>query len=514
MTRLVLVYLLPAALNVGLGVFVGSRNWESRDNRLLALGCACLGTYCFRLFEVHSRSVEEAQVIFGALAFGPMFAGAFLSDFLFSVSRNHLVRPRPLEVAIIYLPTTFFALSYALTDWIFAGFRLTDSGAYIPLPGPLVQYPLYFLLLLGLIAVAQTVRRLVRTSDGIQRKQLLWSVSGIGLALLLCILVWLLKIRDLYSLIAPLSTVFVSGCMAVAVLKYGLLPSTEQLKREKAEAEAQQAELSRQILDSQMREERLRHERVEIEAKAREAELEGELQTARQMQMGLMPKESPDVPGLDISGQCVPANHVGGDYFQYFLEEDRLTVALADVTGKAMEAAIPVVMFSGILRSQMELQGTLLERFNRLNRSLVGAMSGRAFVSLVMGELDISSRSFAVCNAAFPYPYHYCAARGHLLELEVSAYPLGVRTDTEYETVEARPEPGDMLVFCSDGIVETIDPRGNLLGYDRTSEIVQTACSEDSAESTLDRILHEVGRFRGEAPQVDDMTCVVVRLLL
>ena len=80
-------------------------------------------------------------------------------------------------------------------------------------------------------------------------------------------------------------------------------------------------------------------------------ELEEELQTAHDMQMDLMPTEVPQIPGFEIVGQCIPANHVGGDFFQYFPQNGKLSISLADVTGHAMEAAIPVMMFSGILKS-------------------------------------------------------------------------------------------------------------------------------------------------------------------
>jgi len=82
-------------------------------------------------------------------------------------------------------------------------------------------------------------------------------------------------------------------------------------------------------------------------------ELEEELQTAHDMQMGLMPTESPEVQGFDISGRCLPANHVGGDFFQYYSKDGQLAVCMADVTGHAMEAAVPVMMFAGVLNTEV-----------------------------------------------------------------------------------------------------------------------------------------------------------------
>ena len=83
-------------------------------------------------------------------------------------------------------------------------------------------------------------------------------------------------------------------------------------------------------------------------------ELEEELQTAHKLQMGLMPARPPEIEGLDIAGRCIPATHVGGDFYQYFVHDDKLILCLADVTGHAMDAAIPMVQFSGILKSEMQ----------------------------------------------------------------------------------------------------------------------------------------------------------------
>ena len=242
-------------------------------------------------------------------------------------------------------------------------------------------------------------------------------------------------------------------------------------------------------------------------------ELEKELQTAHEMQMSLMPKESPRIEGLDIAGQCIPANHVGGDYFQYFSQDGRLTMALADVTGHAMEAAIPVVMFSGILKSHMELGGALQERFQRLNRSIYGTIRGRTLVCLAMGELDLSTCMLSLSDSGCPYPYHYRASTGDVVELQVDAYPLGVRPDTEYPVIQAQLEAGDRVVFCSDGVMEAVNAAGEQFGYERTAGVIRRACAEGlSAEATIDRILSEVNAFRENAPQADDMTCVVVRV--
>jgi hypothetical protein len=144
-------------------------------------------------------------------------------------------------------------------------------------------------------------------------------------------------------------------------------------------------------------------------------ELEEELQTAHDLQMGLMPKDSPQIEGFDVAGRCLPANHVGGDLFQYFPQDGNLAICMADVTGHGMEAAVPVMMFSGILDTQMEVGDTLEELFGKLNRSLCRNLAdSRTYVCFSMGELYTATIKFRLSNSGCPYPYHYQTANGEM----------------------------------------------------------------------------------------------------
>lgn len=261
---------------------------------------------------------------------------------------------------------------------------------------------------------------------------------------------------------------------------------------------------------------------------------EEELQTAHDMQMGLMPEGSPRIEGLDIAGRCLPANHVGGDFFQYFERDGRLSVCLADVTGHAMAAAIPVVMFSGVLESEMH-HGESVEKlfghlsdilhrenqpgegmvrlFRNLNRTLHRSLNVHTFVCLVMGEFELTGRTLRVANSGCPYPYLYRAAERTVQEVPLDAYPLGVRPDTAYAVEEVQLEAGDRVVFCSDGIIEAQNGAGELFGFERTAEVVRRGGEEGlTAAELVERLFAEVEGFSGEVPQGDDQTVVVVVL--
>ncbi len=258
----------------------------------------------------------------------------------------------------------------------------------------------------------------------------------------------------------------------------------------------------------------LREQQARLQAQeALNRELEEELQMAHDLQMGLMPTQSPQIKGLDMAGRCIPANHVGGDFFQYFQQDGRLTLCLADVTGHAMEAAVPVMMFSGILESEIKYDYTLIDLYTHLNQTLHRKLNNRTYVCFCMGTFDIATRSFRMANAACPYPFHYRAATGDVDELEVGAYPLGARSDSVYTDLETMVGIGDYVVFCSDGIIEAVNKQDDPFGFEQTAQCIRQSALEGlSAKALIDRLIDAVQTFVGEVPQADDMTCVVLRV--
>ena len=240
--------------------------------------------------------------------------------------------------------------------------------------------------------------------------------------------------------------------------------------------------------------------------------LEKELDTAHDMQMQLMPTAHPRIEGFDIAGICRPATHVGGDFFQYFpLPDGRLVLAMADVTGHGMEAAIPTVLFSGILDNQMESASSPDELFSRLNRSLYRTLNRRTFVCFAMGELDPARGRVRVTNGGCPYPYHYSARTGAVEEVRLDAFPLGLRPESDYAVVEVELAPGDRLVLCSDGIIEAAGEEAEIFGFERTAAVIGAAAAADlAAAEVIERLLDEVDRFCGAGEQHDDQTVVVL----
>ena len=242
--------------------------------------------------------------------------------------------------------------------------------------------------------------------------------------------------------------------------------------------------------------------------------LEEELEMAQKMQMGLMPTEAPVLQGFDLAGRCIPATHVGGDFFQYFVQEGKLSICMADVTGHAMAAAVPVMMFSGILESEIRHGEHLDQLFTNLNHTLLNKLDKRTFVCFAMGALDPVTHLVQLANSGCPYPFHFSADTGTLSEIEVDAYPLGVRSANVYQVIEAKLDSGDYLVFCSDGIIEAADAAEEIFGFEQTAATIRQGCIEGlSADALIDRIIGAVQTFAGAVPQGDDMTCLVLRVI-
>lgn len=247
---------------------------------------------------------------------------------------------------------------------------------------------------------------------------------------------------------------------------------------------------------------------------AQKEELERELRTAHDMQMALMPHTAPVMPGYQIAGRCVPSNHVGGDLFKYYrLPHGRFAGVLADVSGHGMEAAVPLLVFSGLLESQLQLGGTIEDLTRRLNASLCKTLTGRTFICLLIAELQSANRRLRLVNAGCPHPYHYQARSGRIAELQTEAYPLGVRRHTAYQGLEVQLEAGDWVVVCSDGIVEAANGAGEVFGYERLAAAVAEGCAvAPTAMELLAGLLAAVRQFSGGAVQGDDQTLVVLKV--
>ena len=239
-----------------------------------------------------------------------------------------------------------------------------------------------------------------------------------------------------------------------------------------------------------------------------------ELRTAHDMQMGLMPEEDPIVRGFDISGICLPANDVGGDFFDYvWLDRKRtkLGIAVADVSGKAMKAAITAVMTSGMIYREAGGNQSPKTILRNMNRPMYTKLDSRMFTALSFAVIDTRKKELRFSNAGQSYPLLKRGKEVRSLEVKGARLPLGVKEDVTYEEMAVKLKKGDTLIFYTDGIPEAKDAKDEFYGFERLKSLMENLGGL-LAKEMRDRILSEVKSFTGNAPQHDDMTVVVVRV--
>lgn len=248
-------------------------------------------------------------------------------------------------------------------------------------------------------------------------------------------------------------------------------------------------------------------------------ELESELQKAHRMQMGLLPATPIRGDSFEIAGVCAPANHVGGDYFNYFwLDDARRTLGFgaADVSGKAMEAAVHAMQLSGIFRYEFRGGRPLNEVAMRLDEDLREQMDEASFVTCCLGTLDLETRHVHLINAAHPFPYHFSASADELRAIHLPSIPLGMvlppGSPVGHAKAVIQVAPQDLLVFYSDGVTDMRNEYGEFYETDRLEQKIK-AHIRASAEDLVSLILEDVYLFKGDASQPDDMTLLVIRML-
>lgn len=228
-----------------------------------------------------------------------------------------------------------------------------------------------------------------------------------------------------------------------------------------------------------------------------------ELVEARQIQVGLFPAQPPDVPGFEFQARCIPCHEVGGDWFDYVLLDDgRVGIILADVSGKGMAAALLMSSTRSILRLLSEgfPPGEVLQRINRI---LLKDLPASRFVTMIYAVLDIVHRRLVFANAGHPYPLLVDAGGARFLETE-SGLPLGIREGTFAER-EVQLPAGTRLVLYSDGLSEATNSADEEYGTARIRRYFH------SPSATVDSLLDDVRCFVSGSPAFDDMTVVMIR---
>jgi phosphoserine phosphatase RsbU/P len=241
--------------------------------------------------------------------------------------------------------------------------------------------------------------------------------------------------------------------------------------------------------------------------------LNRELEIAREVQEHLFPQRLPPVPGLDYCGRCRPAREVGGDYYDFIeLPEGRLGIAIGDVSGKGIGAALMMASLEASLRGQVSVGLDLAELMTRINSLVYDASPASRYATLFYAQYDPRSLRLSYVNAGHnpPVILHKSAGVGQVFRLETGGPPIGLLRDC-YQQDSFSLRPGDLAVLFTDGVSESMNSRGDDWGEDRLIECAKT-CHGLTALDTMTRILADAEAFAAGASQHDDMTLVVLRV--
>jgi phosphoserine phosphatase RsbU/P len=248
-----------------------------------------------------------------------------------------------------------------------------------------------------------------------------------------------------------------------------------------------------------------------------EERIEKELRFAQRVQLALLPAEVPKLRGVDLAGRFAPARELGGDLHDFLLPDDNaLVVAVGDVSGKGVPAALYSAFAGELVRSRTFRRRYAPERFSvpavlqAMNTILHERQLEEYYCTLCYALFDLKRRSVAIANSGLPYPIRCSGA--DCGQIELPGVPLGSFAGVSYEQVTFPLNAGDTFVFCSDGVFEAFNEEGTEFGARRLLDVVRNV-RDLSAHAIVDAIFEAVRVFRGEAAQNDDMTAVAVKTL-
>ncbi len=245
------------------------------------------------------------------------------------------------------------------------------------------------------------------------------------------------------------------------------------------------------------------------------AQLESELETARKIQEKLLPREMPQLSGFEIAGTSLPSMQVGGDYFDFLdLGKGQLGIAIGDVSGKGIPAALLMANLQASLHAQTLETGKVAKVVSRINNLLVRSTESNMFATFFYGLLDRNTSTFTSTNAGHNPPI-LLRTDGKIERLETGNLVLGFLPDQKYSQQTISLQVGDILVLYTDGITEARDPQpqkdeDKLFGEERLIEVIEANASL-SAREIQAAILQAVSTHTKDTPQGDDITLVVVK---
>ena len=243
--------------------------------------------------------------------------------------------------------------------------------------------------------------------------------------------------------------------------------------------------------------------------------LDHDLEIARDIQRMLLPAEAPAINGFQISGLNVPARQVSGDYFDYIqVDDERLGVAIADVSGKGVPASLIMAICRSVLRAEAARNPSPADVLRKVNRQLYPDIKEDMFISMAYLILDHQRDGVTLARAGHDAPLLYKRHSQTVTPIKSPGMVVGIDSGNVFDrlTVDfAVPlERDDCLILYTDGVTEALNTEGDEFGLDRMIQSVR-ASATDGAQTIVKRIIEDVRNFTGSVPQNDDITLIAIR---
>src|SRR5579883_891216 len=247
-----------------------------------------------------------------------------------------------------------------------------------------------------------------------------------------------------------------------------------------------------------------------VEIEQAERIMKRDLAQAAEIQKRILPEQAPQIPGLDLAGFNMACRTVGGDYYGFFPYPDgRAVLALGDVSGKGMPAALMVMGLQARVEVLVQEPDDLATLVTRLNKITCANCPSNRFITFFISLVDPATGALSFANAGHNPPI-IVRASGEIEMLEGGGPVLGILPVIEYPQQQATLGKGDLLVIYSDGVTEATDTAENEYGEERLIDLVKQRRG-DSAEGIVKAVTESVSRFAAGAPQADDITLIVAK---
>ncbi len=238
--------------------------------------------------------------------------------------------------------------------------------------------------------------------------------------------------------------------------------------------------------------------------------IQEELRLAYDIQMNLLPKEPPLIPGYDIMGKSIPAKEVGGDYFDFIqLIENKLAFCLGDISGKGLPAAILMSNLQATVHGQAILNSNIKEWLSHCNTLMYRNSDPEKFSTFFLGILDFKEDCICYSNAGHNYPLYFPLDKKSN-RLEKGGIVLGCLENYPFAEERIKMKKGDLLLIYSDGITEAINEKDEEFGELRLENIILSNRNNSSKE-LVNKIIESVNAYSGDLDQMDDMTLVIIQ---